>query len=645
MTTLAWLRRAKIGAILGWTALSLPPLLAAVLLGISLQNPKLNEPFFIHGVYYVLLILSLAYAGVRICTFQKPVSARLWLRDNWVGVAIAVCVTTVVLLSVAAEFRVLADETNLVGVSKNLLYQKKATFAITGKWYYSNYWNLFEVADRRPALFPFLVSLLHWVRGYDPNNAFLLNAALLGGFVFLCYRLAKSLDGELFGAAAAVLVVAAPNTVIAARSAGFDFLALFLLVAVVKSFVDYARHGSATGLALLTLHLCLFSHVRYEGIAVLGATAVAVVALGMLRRSHFRGFGWLYSLLPLFLLPRYWQMVAKANDPEQPLSISLFTPAHFAENTLDYLRIAITPWKVEGPHAALILVLAGFGCLIFLWKFCAGLFRRTLTRTALRNTAFIVMILSLETVLCFSYFWGKPHNAISARLFVWLDTFVAFLAAWALAFLGRKLQVPVMFLGRRLRSGAPIAVLGSVALLMIYLPVASEARFSNSMGLVRQTREVWKYLASLDDNKILVVTDRPGMYTIMNYGALELAAVKNDPWPLYELSRSLYQHIYVVQEVNLRNHKVLPAFDAWPNVRKETVLEFQNSAESTVRVARIKKQDVSRAPPSAQPKPVPPKPVRRSAKPAAPRPRGQPAQAHAAMPRREPSLPIARREQ
>src|SRR5690606_4282324 len=154
--------------------------------------------------------------------------------------------------------------------------------------------------------------LLHVVRGYQPENAFLLNAAVLVGVVLLSYRLARSLGGELFGVATALLVLAAPNTLVAARSAGFDLLAVFLLLAAAKSFVDYARHGSAQGLALLTLHLCLLAHVRYEGIAVLGATAVLLLVLRMPRLVHFQGYGWLYSLLPIFLLPRYWQMVAKA---------------------------------------------------------------------------------------------------------------------------------------------------------------------------------------------------------------------------------------------------------------------------------------------------------------------------------------------
>jgi asparagine N-glycosylation enzyme membrane subunit Stt3 len=61
--------------------------------------------------------------------------------------------------------------------------------------------------DRRPALFPFLVSLIHAVRGYSYTNAFHLNAILIPLLVFVAYRLAKSLGGEAFGILAGAFVI------------------------------------------------------------------------------------------------------------------------------------------------------------------------------------------------------------------------------------------------------------------------------------------------------------------------------------------------------------------------------------------------------------------------------------------------------
>src|SRR5208283_4972409 len=93
---------------------------------------------------------------------------------------------------------------------------------------------------------------------------------------------------------------------------------------VVQRFHDYAKDPSPRALALLSLSLCLLAHVRVEGMGLLAVATVALFSLRIFRWSHLRGFGFVYSLIPVFLASRYWQSVAKAHDAEQPLSASLF---------------------------------------------------------------------------------------------------------------------------------------------------------------------------------------------------------------------------------------------------------------------------------------------------------------------------------
>jgi len=47
-------------------------------------------------------------------------------------------VSLVAILAIQPALRVLADETNLLGVSKNLYFNKTADFATTGKWVLRN---------------------------------------------------------------------------------------------------------------------------------------------------------------------------------------------------------------------------------------------------------------------------------------------------------------------------------------------------------------------------------------------------------------------------------------------------------------------------------------------------------------------------
>jgi hypothetical protein len=554
--------------------------------GLTLRRPELNEPLFVQSTYYVLLLLVLLYAGVQLARPNWG-SASAWLKENWPGIAVTLAVSVSVLLAVAPAFRVLADESNLVGVSKNLFYRHTANFAVGGKWYFENYWDVALATDRRPALYPFLVSLLHLVRGYHVENAFHLNAILFVSFVFTCYRLAKGLGGEVFGLSAAILVATNPNTLIAARSGGFDFLATFVLMLVLKSFVDFTKSASSWGLAVFALNLCLLAHVRYEGLALLVASGLVIVALRLVRLSHLRDYAWLYSIFPLFLVPRYWQSIAKAKDAEQPLSTSLFGLQHFSENFREYVGIVAHPLEVAGPHAPLLLPLALGGVALFTFGLVRSLNAKRLSPQVARVTLMVAMLVAVEAAISFSYFWGKTLHPASSRLYIWLDTFVAFAAAWLLTALGRRCAFTVGLLNRK--SGAPITILASVLLFAMHLPAAIEARFVNVMLVTREAAETWRFFEKIGEKRILILTDRPGLFTIMDYGATDISTADANRGLLVELSRKLYQDVYMIQEVSLETHRPLPGFDTWRDVEKDALLEFQNTDSSFIRISRIKK--------------------------------------------------------
>jgi hypothetical protein len=551
----------------------------------TLRHRDWNEPFFVYSAYYILSTMLGVYFLVLLSGWGEVLSARAWIRQNVAGIITTAMVGTTVLYGVAPGFRVLADEANLVGVSKNLFFHKTANFAVMGKWYFENYWNLVDVTDRRPALFPFLVSLVHMVRGYHAENAFHLNAILFVLFVFSSYHLAKCLGGEVFGVASALLVAASPNTLVAARSGGFDLLAALLLLIVIQRFHDYAKDPSPRALALLSLSLCLLAHVRVEGLGLVAVAGVVVLSLRMFKWSHLRGFGFVYALIPVFLVSRYWQSVAKADDAEQPLSTTLFGRKNFVQNVRDYLGLAAHPLQFDGPHARLLMICGGAGCLLLVWGFVRHARARTLQRAHVQLAVFVGALFAMEVVLSFSYAFGQSSLPASARLFIWLDTLVSFVSAWLLTLLGRRLAVRSETIQGR--SSVAITTIACAALFAMYLPVASEARFMNALFLTRQAAETWRFFDRLGEKRILVLSDRPGLYSIMDYGSLDLSTSVAEGNSLFELSRHLYKDIYLIQEMDLETKQPRPGFGSWPNVPLEPVLDFQITATTFVRIARV----------------------------------------------------------
>ena len=565
-----------------------PVVAAMVLLGVTVHKRNLMEPFFVHGTYFVLLTMVAFWASTYIIALKGTTRDTLlaWLKDNWRGLVLAAAVSLVAILAIQPALRVLADETNLLGVSKNLHFNKTADFATTGKWYYEAYWNLNVTTDRRPALFPFLVSLLHSFWGYSYANAFHLNALLIPFYVFVAYRLAKSLGGEVFGLLAGAFVVAHPITLMSARSGGFDLMAGFFALLSVKCFLDYAREPTANRLALLWLNLCMLAHVRYEGAASIVASAVVLLALRMVKWEHVKPYLFVYLFTPLFALPRIWQTIIKAGDSEQPLNTTLFGWKHLSENTRNYFGLLLNPLDFRHPHSGLLLALGLVGCLVVarsLWKLAHERERKLVKE---RFAIFAVVWVGVMMVIYLPYFWGKPLHPASARLFVPLDAFFSLMAAWLVTLLCRR---------------APLWLPSLVAAAAVFLnvSVASEARFINELTLTRQAAQTWRFFEQIHDKNIMVVTDRPGLFTVMDYGSMDLSVAKQGTDLLFELSRHLYRDVYVIQEIDLTTKKPLPEFEIWPDKKKESVLEFQNAENSTVRISRMVQEP---APPAeAQP--------------------------------------------
>jgi Dolichyl-phosphate-mannose-protein mannosyltransferase len=509
-----------------------------------------------------------------------------WLKDNWRGLVLAAAVSLVAILAVPPALRVLADETNLLGVSKNLFFNKTADFATTGKWYYETYWNLNVTMDRRPALFPFLVSLVHAVRGYRYTNVFFVNAILIPFFVFVAYRLAKSLGNEVYGIVAGAFALAHPVALVSVRSGGFEVMAALFALVCIKHFLDYARQPTANRLALLWLNLCMLAHIRYEGAVSLVAAFVVLFALRMVKWEHVKPYAFVYAFTPLFALPRIWQTILKADDGEQPLNATLFGWKHLSENTRNYFGLVLNPFDFAKPHSALLLLLGLVGCLLAvrsLWK----LFHERERSVAKERFAiFAVVWVAVMATIYFPYFWGKPLHPASARLFVPLDVFLSLMAAWLVALLCR-------------RAPLWLPALVAAAALLVNVSVASEARFINELTLTREAAQIWRYFEQIHDKNIMVVTDRPGLYTVMDYGAQDLSVARQGQDLMYELSRHLYRDMYVIQEMDLTTKKPLPEFEIWPEHKKEVVLEFQNAENSTVRIARMTQEPTT-------PPPLPP---------------------------------------
>jgi 4-amino-4-deoxy-L-arabinose transferase-like glycosyltransferase len=557
-------------------ALVLVSLALLALLVIGLTDVGYTQKLFVHTTYFFLMATVLCWAGTYLHggrdVRQETIVA--WAKANWPGLVIAAVVTVVAWLAIHPALRILSDEANLVGTSKNLFASRAATFTVSGKNYYDSYWDIDVAIDRRPALFPFLVSLVHVVRGYSYENAFLFNLLLLPAFVLLSYRLAKSLGGDTCGIVASLLVVAHPITLIAVRSGGFDFFAVFFSLLVIKSLLDHLREPSAARLAILWMNLCMFAEIRYEsGLFILPVVALLFV-FRLVNWSLLRPYAFIYALTPAYLLPRIWQAVLRGSVPEQDPGAIAFSLESFFNNAREYFKPVLSPLNEYPAHSGIVIALGLVGCVLWLGWHRREVFAPDWKDPRLRFAAFLSGWMLLQVVVVFSYVWGRAQAPSAARLVIAVDTFFSFFAAWALTV--------------SLRRWRPfVGVLIAAAVLAIHVPIAGQHRFLNRLTQTRETATAWRFFESLHEKRILIVTDRPDLFTIMDYGAMSFEAARQDPFIFEAFARHLFYDIYVVQQIRLSTNSPLPGYDIWPTRRLETMLEYQNDADVLIRISRL----------------------------------------------------------
>jgi hypothetical protein len=563
-----------------WTPLKITlvllPTALLTLLVISVAQPSTTEPIFVHTSYYFLMATVLCWAGTYLYAAREVRWATVlgWVKENWPGLVIALVVTVVAWLAIHPALRMLSDEAGLVGTSKNLWATRTATFTVSGKYYYDSYWDIGVAVDQRPALFPFLISLVHVLLGYSYKNVFLLNLVVLPAFVLVSYRLAKTLGGETFAIVAALLVVAHPITLLSVRSGGFDFFAAFFALLVIKSLRDLLGEPSPERLAVLWMNLCMFAEIRYETGLFIPPVVALLLLFRMVTWSALRPFAFIYALTPAFLMPRIWQAVFRGSVPEQDPGAIVFSIQNFFNNARDYFAPILSPFASQPAHAAIVIALGVVGCMVWLRWLSRSLLARDWKAPHLKFALLVTAWMLVQAILVFTYVWGRAQHPAAARLVLAIDTFFAFPAAWVMTLCLRRWK-PL------------VAILLAAAIVAFYLPVASQHRLLNRLTQTREAATTWRFFESLHEKRIIIVADRPGLYTIMEYGAMDFETARHDPVIFDALARGLFYDIYLVQQISLTTNEPFPAYDIWPTRGRQTMLEFQNDANVKVRISRL----------------------------------------------------------
>src|SRR6185369_12459909 len=274
------------------------------------------------------------------------------------------------------------------------------------------------------------------------------------------------------------------------------------------------------------------------------------------------------------LFPRLWQSILRGNIPEQDPGTVTLSVQNFIANAHEYLQPILSPLQSHPAHSAVLIALGIVGCLAWLPRLWRRARQGDWQAPQLSFAVFVAAWMSMQLVISFSYVWGRAQHPSAARLVIAIDTFFSFAAAWT-----------VVVALKRYRPS--VSVLVAAAVLVMHLPIASQHRMLNRLTQTRESATTWKFFEGLGEKRILIVTDRPNLFTIMDYGAMSFEGARNDPYLLTAFARHLFHDVYVIQQIELSTNVPLPGYEIWPNRKLEPVLEFQNDADVLVRISRL----------------------------------------------------------
>jgi hypothetical protein len=557
----------------------------------------------VHGLDPLKLLDGVGYWIIGLLSVCWVLAGHAWLRAKgrdvwrllgWWGLAGSLGVWGFLATREPAEFKLLMDEPLLADTALGMHVRRSVTMPtyVCENAGVRSY--LGQIVDKRPLLFPFVLSLVHDATGYRVENAFWLNRGLLLVLILLGWVCGRKLDPDYGGPLMLLWFCGWPLVAQNASGGGFDLLNLVLVLAVVLAGTAYLEERNATSEALLLATCLLLANTRYESVLFLAVFALLWLIGAVRRRSV--SVSWFAVFSPFFLLPYLWQrgvMAEHAARWESDLRTfktdHIFGADFVAENLRRAWHFLVVPGRDLAGSAYLGAL--GLAALVVFAVLLVGRWRSKpadLPRSwpALASVLAIVGVI-FGVLMC--YFWGQLDDPMVSRL-----------ALPLVAMMGLSLCAlrPIVLFSRPLRW----VLLGSLGLwtLAYAVPSMNEHRYSRENMHMRIFLWAQDIVALQNSRRPLVISSEERVWTAYRtFSLLPDSACRILPQIEYQLREGSIDAVFVIQgfagERDSLGSRPLPGNRMPPEVGLEPLAERSFYPYNLVRISRVTAIDLTRA--------------------------------------------------
>ncbi len=479
--------------------------------------------------YWSVLATMIAFSVAMVRSLRSE--SALWIswRTWWRPIAVAFVVAAFLHIHERHEYKIVADEVVLQSTAKQLHLAREASAVVRGYDYAGNFSPMGSYIDKRPLVFPFLLSVLHDLMGFRPGNVYVLNAALSGVLMLLLALIGRRLGGWGGAMAAVMMMATMPLLAQNATGSGFEILNLVMILMVIWLGMRAGEQPrNSDRLSAFVLGGVVLAQVRYESAIFVLPIGTAVAYLWWRERAIWLPWGFFLAPFLLIICPlQYnvfriseaaWQLEDVAGA-ERPFAVS-----YFYDNVGHALNFLLSTDGSQG-NSLLIAILGtlsvGFFVLILYRR------HREIFDQQPDLAVFSVMLLGLlaHTFLMLCYFWGKWDDPIIRRLS---------LPAHALLVLATVMiwpsLVPHQYRWQALWGISMLYLIGFT------VPHTAMHRYTQENFAARTTNWLAGYLEQWQDRSILAVDHSAGLLWLL-YGKSSIG-----PTVLIQRPEAFYFH-------------------------------------------------------------------------------------------------------
>ncbi|MBI3885918.1 MAG: glycosyltransferase family 39 protein [Opitutae bacterium] len=557
----------------------------ALALGFFTFSADRSLQLVIYGGYWAMLGLTLLF-GWSLWRIARSETAawsawRTWPR--WPAALVAVC-GLLLLVHESFGFKILMDEIMLLGTSMSMHFDKTALVPMRGHDIQGAFQLLAGQLDKRPLFHPFLVSTLHDLTGYRPENAFALNVGLTFVLLTLTYHAGRQIAGRAAGAVAVLLLTSLPLLAQNATGGGFELLNLVMILATLLLGMRWLARRDAGTLSALCLAAVLLAQTRYE--SVLFLLPVGLMILWVWWRERRPLLSWVAVFAPLYLLPYALQhqvFAVRESSWElagQPGAAKVFSLSYAADNFSHWLNFF---FNTTGEQSnSLVLSVLGFLALPFFALWAAKLLRRPAAAPPARLAlAIFALGLALHAALYLCYFWGKFDDPVIRRLSLPFNlTLVLAVVAVAAEF------------GRTEKIWRVLAALTGFGLFASSLPAMARHGYSLEYYVGREMEWRREFIAAHPERDYLFIDNNSIIWiTHLVSGTPVKQALDHKENIVFSLQNRIFSRIYAFQRFDIDPATGRPVVqkddDLGPDYQLETVWERRFTPLTVSRISRV----------------------------------------------------------